>query len=359
MLYHLFYKVFRQDYSAFNIFRYITFRSIVAFLLAAVLSIIIGKFFIKFMQKRQFGQIIRDDGPESHFKKAGTPTMGGVFLLGSIFLAMIFTGNFLNAPTQATLFVTGSYFLLGFVDDYLKVWKKNTDGLSGKAKLLWQFLTAILVGFFIIENGVIDTKLYVPFFKGPVIDLQGFYVLFIAFVIVGSSNAVNLTDGLDGLAIGPIITSAASLGLLAYASGHREISQYLFIPYVEGVGELTVISAAIIGAGVGFLWYNSYPAQIFMGDVGSLSLGGALGTIAVISKNEILYIIIGGIFVIETLSVILQVGYFKLRKKRIFKMAPIHHHFELKGWPEPKVIVRFWIISIFLAIFSVATLKMR
>ncbi len=359
MLYHLFYKVFREDYSAFNIFRYITFRSIVGFLLATILSIIIGKYFIKFMQKRQFGQIIREDGPESHFKKAGTPTMGGIFLLGSILLTLLFTGNYLNLPTQATLFVTLSYFALGFLDDYLKVWKKNTDGVSGKAKLLWQFLTAFAVGYFLIENGVIDTKLYLPFFKGAVFDLQGFYILFIAIVIVGSSNAVNLTDGLDGLAIGPIITSAASLGILAYAAGHKEISQYLFIPYIEGVGELTVISAAIIGAGVGFLWYNSYPAQIFMGDVGSLSLGGALGTMAVISKNEILFIVIGGVFVIETLSVILQVASFKLRKKRIFKMAPIHHHFELKGWPEPKVIVRFWIISIFLAIFSIATLKMR
>lgn len=359
MLYHVFYKIFREDYSAFNIFRYITFRSIIAFLSAAIISIIIGKFFINFMQRRQFGQIIREDGPESHFKKAGTPTMGGLFLLGSIVVAMFFSGNFLNLPTQATIFVTLSYFLLGFVDDYLKVWKKNTDGISGKLKLFWQFITALLVGKFLIDQGVIDTYLYVPFFKGPVVDLQGFYIVFVAIVIVGSSNAVNLTDGLDGLAIGPIITSAASLGLLAYAAGHKEISQYLYIPYVEGVGELTVISAAIIGAGVGFLWYNSYPAQIFMGDVGSLSLGGALGTIAVISKNEILYIVIGGVFVIEALSVIIQVTSFKLRKKRIFKMAPIHHHFELMGWPEPKVIVRFWIISMLLAIFSIATLKMR
>lgn len=331
----------------------------ICFLLAAVLSIIIGKYFIKFMQKRQFGQVIREDGPESHFKKAGTPTMGGVFLLGCIFLSVVVSGNYLNAPTQATIFVTFSYFTLGFLDDYLKVWKKNTDGVSAKLKLLWQFVTAFLVGYYLIDQGIIDTKLYLPFHKGPFIDLQGFYIFFITIVIVGSSNAVNLTDGLDGLAIGPIITSAATLGLLAYAAGHKEISQYLYIPYIEGVGELTVISAAIIGAGVGFLWYNSYPAQIFMGDVGSLSLGGALGTMAVISKNEILYIVIGGVFVVEAISVIMQVGSFKLRKKRIFKMAPIHHHFELKGWPEPKVIVRFWIISIFLAIFSIATLKMR
>ena len=358
MLYHLLYPM-SQDIGVFNIFRYITFRSIAAFLLATIISILWGKYFIRFMEKKQFGQIIRDDGPESHLKKAGTPTMGGVFLLGTILATLLICGNFTSFPFVTTLAVGVSYFLLGFIDDYFKVLKKNTDGVSAKGKLLWQFITAGLACYFLIENNVIDTDIYFPFVKGSILTLGLLYVLFGSLVIVGSSNAVNLTDGLDGLAIGPIITSAASLAIISYAAGHKEMSAYLYIPYVEDVGELMVFCAAIMGAGVGFLWYNSYPAQIFMGDVGSLSLGGILGTIAVLSRSEFLFFIIGGIFVVEALSVILQVGSYKLRRKRIFKMAPIHHHFELKGWPEPKVIVRFWIISIFLAILAVATLKMR
>lgn len=358
MLYHFLYPL-SQDISAFNIFRYITFRTFVAFLIATIVSIVWGKYFINFMKRKQFGQVVRDDGPQSHLKKAGTPTMGGVMIIGTIVLSMVFCANFMSEPVLATLGVTLSYFLLGFLDDYLKVMRKNSDGVSGKGKLVWQFATALVAGYFLISRGVIDTSLYLPFVKGPVLDMGWYYLLFIALVVVGSSNAVNLTDGLDGLAIGPIITSAASLGIIAYAAGHKEIASYLFIPYVEDIGELMVISAAIIGAGVGFLWYNSYPAQIFMGDVGSLSLGGNLGIVAVLTKSEVLFVIIGGIFVIEAVSVILQVVSYKTRKKRIFKMAPIHHHFELKGWPEPKVIVRFWIISIFLAMFAIATLKMR
>jgi len=358
MLYHILYPL-SQSFSAFNLFKYITFRSVIAFLFAAFVSIIWGKYFIEFMQKKQFGQVVRDDGPQSHLKKAGTPTMGGVVIIGSIILAIGISGNFFSYPLLITLGVMMSYFLLGLIDDYLKVLKKNSDGVSAKGKLLWQFGTALLATYAMLSLNVIDTKVYLPFFKEAVIDIGWAYLVFGPFVIVGSSNAVNLTDGLDGLAIGPIMTSAASLGILTYVSGHTEMANYLFIPYVEGSGELTVLALAVIGAGVGFLWYNSYPAQIFMGDVGSLSLGGLLGTIAVISKNEFLFVLIGGIFVIEALSVILQVGSYKLRKKRIFKMAPIHHHFELKGWKEPKVIVRFWIISIFLALVSVATLKMR
>ncbi len=358
MLYHLLYP-FSQDIQAFNIFRYITFRSFLAFLVAAIVSVVWGAIFIRFMKRKQFGQIIRDDGPESHFKKAGTPTMGGVFIVGSIALATLISGNFNSIPVLAACFVTFSYFILGFLDDYFKVLKKNTDGISARGKLVWQFVTAIATVYALISTGSIDTMIYTPFLKDPLFDMGWFYLGFAPFVIVGASNAVNLTDGLDGLAIGPIITSAASLGVIAYAAGHKEISAYLFIPYIENVGELTVLAAAIVGAGVGFLWYNTYPAQIFMGDVGSLSLGGTLGTIAVVTKNEVLFVLIGGIFVIEALSVILQVFSYKTRKKRIFKMAPIHHHFELKGWPEPKVIVRFWIISIFLAILAVATLKMR
>jgi phospho-N-acetylmuramoyl-pentapeptide-transferase len=361
MLYHLLYPLSLSDpdFLAFNVFRYLTFRATIAFLIATALSVVWGKYFINFMKRKQFGQVIRDDGPKEHFKKAGTPTMGGVFILGTIAVALAVCGNFLSWPFLATLFVAVSYFVLGFIDDYLKIRKNNTAGISAKGKLAWQFLTAILVGYFLIHLKVIDTQLYLPFMKGSVIDLGILYPLFIAIVIVGSSNAVNLTDGLDGLAIGPIITSAATLAVLAYVAGHKEIAGYLFIPYVESAGELTVWAAAMVGAGVGFLWYNSYPAQIFMGDVGSLSLGGILGVVAVVTKNEFLFILIGGIFVVEACSVIVQVLSYKTRKKRVFKMAPIHHHFELSGWPEPKVIVRFWIISIFLAILALATLKIR
>jgi phospho-N-acetylmuramoyl-pentapeptide-transferase len=318
-----------------------------------------GKKFIAFMRRMQFGQVIRDDGPQSHLKKAGTPTMGGVVILGTVFISLFVTGNFESLPFLVVAGVALSYSLLGFSDDYLKVLKKNTDGVSAKGKLLWQTATAAIAGYVLVHYQVIDTNLYVPFIKGPVFDMGYYYIGFITLVIVGSSNAVNLTDGLDGLAIGPIITSGATLGLLAYIAGHKELSSYLFIPYIEGAGELSVLVAAVIGAGVGFLWFNSYPAQMFMGDVGSLPLGGIMGAIAVCTKNEILFILIGGIFVIEAISVILQVVSYKYRKKRIFKMAPIHHHFELKGWPETKVIVRFWILSLVMCILAIATIKTR
>lgn len=358
MFYHFLYPLSEQI-EFFNIFRYITFRTAAAFLISTILSILWGKSFIAYMQRKQFGQVIREDGPESHLKKAGTPTMGGVFIVGSIVGSLVLCGNFISKPVLISLGVFLSYFLLGYLDDYLKVLKKNTDGVSAKGKLAWQFITAIIASYLLIKYNVIDTKLYIPFYKGPLFDMGWLYIAFSSVVIVGASNAVNLTDGLDGLAIGPIITSAATWVIFTYVAGHKEIANYLFIPYIEGVGELAIFSSAIIGAGVGFLWYNSYPAQIFMGDVGSLSLGGLLGIIAVISKNEFLFVIIGGIFVLEALSVIIQVASYKLTKKRVFKMAPIHHHFELAGWPEPKVIVRFWIVSIFLAIVAVATLKIR
>jgi phospho-N-acetylmuramoyl-pentapeptide-transferase len=311
------------------------------------------------MKRMQFGQIIREDGPESHFKKKGTPTMGGVFMLGSIFVTTLLCGNFFSVPLQVTLGVTFSYFLLGFYDDYLKVLKKDTKGVSAKGKLAWQFVTAIIAMLIVVKLNIISTQLYLPFIKSPVMDLGYGYILFGSIVIVGFSNAVNLTDGLDGLAIGPIMISAATLGFLAYVTGHKEFSQYLYIPYIEGIGEITVLTSAIIGAGIGFLWYNSYPAQIFMGDVGSLSLGGTLGTIAVLAKSEFLFVVIGGIFVTEALSVIIQVVSFKTRGVRVFKMAPIHHHFEKLGWPETKVTVRFWIISVCLAILALSTLKTR
>lgn len=355
MLYHLLYP----HHHLFNIFKYITFRTGIAFLVAAVLSIIWGHYFIDFMKKKQFGQIIRNDGPESHFKKKGTPTMGGVFMLGTIFVTTLLCGNFFSMPLKITLGVTFSYFLLGFYDDYLKVLKKDTKGVSAKGKLVWQFGTALVAMYIMVSQNIINTDVYFPFFKAPIIDLGYWYILFGSIVIVGFSNAVNLTDGLDGLAIGPIMVSAATMGLLTYVTGHKEISQYLYIPYFEGMGEITVLTAAIIGAGIGFLWYNSYPAQIFMGDVGSLSLGGTLGTIAVLAKSEFLFVVIGGIFVIEALSVIIQVVSFKTRGVRVFKMAPIHHHFEKLGWPETKVTVRFWIISVCLAIMALSTLKTR
>jgi phospho-N-acetylmuramoyl-pentapeptide-transferase len=330
-----------------------------AFIIATLVSIFWGKHFIAYMKARQFGQIIRDEGPESHKKKKGTPTFGGVFILGSAMIACLICGNFVSFPFLIALFVTISYFFLGGLDDYLKILKKNTKGVNAKQKLVWQFATGLIAAYVMIRWNVTDSKLYLPFIKDSVMDIGWLYVPFAAFVIVGSSNALNLTDGLDGLAIGPTITSAATLGLLSYLAGHAELANYLYIPHIPDVGELLVLVSAVIGAGVGFLWYNAYPAEIFMGDVGSLSLGGCLGTMAVLTKNEFLFVLIGGIFVIEAVSVILQVASFKSRGKRIFKMAPIHHHFELSGWPETKVIVRFWIVSLVFAILALATLKLR
>lgn len=358
MLFHWLYPL-SQNHHFLNVFRYITVRSFIAFLIAIVVSVVWGKSFIALMKLRQFGQSIREDGPESHKKKKGTPTFGGVFIIGSALLACVICGNFTSLPFLLSLGVMMSYFFLGWLDDYLKVLKKNSKGVSARQKLAWQFFTAGLAGWIMVKWNVIDAQLYLPFLKDPVAVLGWGYVVFAALVIVGSSNAVNLTDGLDGLAIGPVIISSATLGLLAYFAGHVEISQYLLIPHVPDVGEVVVLVAALIGAGAGFLWYNAYPAEIFMGDVGSLALGGALGTIAVLTKNEFLFVIVGGVFVVEALSVILQVASYKTRKKRIFRMAPIHHHFELAGWPETKVIVRFWIVSLVLAILALASLKLR
>ncbi|MCY4644787.1 MAG: phospho-N-acetylmuramoyl-pentapeptide-transferase [Bacteriovoracales bacterium] len=358
MLYHILYPL-NAEISFFNIFRYITVRSFFAFALALLFSILLGKKFINFMQKHQFGQIVRDDGPQSHYKKRGTPTLGGILIFSALTFSLVLCGNWQAWPFSASCLIMFCFFVLGITDDLLKLRRKNSDGLSAKTKLFWQFLIAMATMFVLIRVGATDTMLYVPFHKGPLVDLGWPYLLFASIVIVGSSNAVNLTDGLDGLAIGPIISSAASLGIIAYLTGHFELAKYLYIPHFTNVGELVVLAAAVIGAGLGFLWYNSFPAEIFMGDVGSLSLGGFLGLMAVLTKSEILFIMIGGIFVIEALSVIIQVGSYKMRGKRIFKMAPIHHHFELKGWPEPKVIVRFWIISILLAIFAIGTLKIR
>ncbi len=358
MLFHILFPMM-EEMTIFNIFRYITFRSSVSFSLAFLISLLWGGPFIKYMKKKEFNQVIRNNGPESHFKKSGTPTMGGFFIVVPICIVMSICGNFFSLPLVAALCIFVAFSVLGLFDDYLKMLKKNTTGVSAKKKLFWQFSVALCVCYLLVENKIIDTRLYTPFFKEYLIDMGYFYIVFASIVIVGSSNAVNLTDGLDGLAIGPIVTSAATLSLLAYVSGHIEFSKYLHIPYIEGVGELSVLGTAIIGASVGFLWYNTYPAQVFMGDIGSLSLGGVLGMLAVLTKNELLFALIGGVLVLEALSVIAQVLSFKIFKKRIFKMAPIHHHFELLGWSEPKVIVRFWIISLFFALISIATLKMR
>ena len=330
----------------------------VALLTSLLISFLLSPWFIKKLKSKQIGQQVRNDGPESHFSKAGTPTMGGGLILFATLVPALLWMNISNPNLWFVFSVTLGYGLIGFYDDFMKVSKKNTKGLSGKGKLLGQFLIAGIacaVHFNLYSNG----NIYVPFLKNVSFDLGPWYVLFSTFVIVGSSNAVNLTDGLDGLAIGPVITTSACYSILSYAGGHIGISEYLQIPYVLDSGELTVFCMCLIGAGLGFLWYNSYPAQVFMGDVGSLPLGGAIGAIAVASKNEILLVIVGGIFVVEALSVMTQVASFKLTGKRVFKMAPIHHHYELKGWPEPKVIVRFWIISIILAIVGLMSLKLR
>jgi phospho-N-acetylmuramoyl-pentapeptide-transferase len=308
----------------------------------------------------QVGQYIRDDGPKSHLDKAGTPTMGGTLIILSLTAAILLWSDLTNYYVWIVLFVIIGYGAIGFIDDYLMQVKKQSKGLSVRNKLLLQGIVALIAGFLVYVTPDFSTQITIPFFKNIKPDLGWGYIIFAAFVIVGASNAVNLTDGLDGLAIGPVIIAAATYMIFAYVSGHVKIAGYLQLNYVPGAGELAIFCGAMAGAGLGFLWFNAYPAQIFMGDVGSLSLGAFLGTIAVITKQEILLVLVGGIFVIEALSVIFQVGFFKMTSgKRIFKMAPLHHHFELKGWPEPKVIVRFWIIAIALALLAMSTLKLR
>jgi phospho-N-acetylmuramoyl-pentapeptide-transferase len=358
MLYHFVYSLF-PDISGLGILRYITFRSFVALLLAFVMSYIFGRIVIAWLKQKQFGQVIRVEGPESHKKKGGTPTMGGLFLWLGAAASLLVCGNFLGAPVLAVLLIALGHAVLGWTDDWKKIKKQSSDGLSARGKLFWQFFLSISCISVLLYLGDIDGKLYIPFMKEPLLDLGWAYPLWASFVIVGTSNAVNLTDGLDGLAIGPIITSLVTLALLCYVGGHVEFSDYLLIPHVKNLSELSVVCAAFIGAGLGFLWFNAYPAQVFMGDLGSLSLGSLIGAMAVISKNEFLLLVFGVIFVVEALSVILQVASFKTRKKRIFKMAPIHHHFELQGWAEPKVIVRFWIIGLVSAIIALSTLKIR
>lgn len=351
----------QQFDPGFNVFSYLTLRSIFSTLTALLIAILVGPKMIRWLQRMQIGQTVRNDGPESHLSKSGTPTMGGVLILLAIIVSSILWADLSNKYVWVTLFVITSYGIVGFVDDYRKVIRKDSKGLIARWKYFWQSVIAIGVSFFLYSTAdtANETALVVPFFKEVLPQLGLMYILISYFAMVGTSNAVNLTDGLDGLAIVPTILVAGALAIFAYVSGHINFSNYLNIPYLPLSGELVVICTAIVGAGLGFLWFNTYPAMVFMGDVGSLALGGALGVLAVLVRQELVLVIMGGVFVMETVSVILQVGSFKLRGQRIFKMAPIHHHYELKGWPEPRVIVRFWIISLILVLIGLATLKLR
>lgn len=359
MLYHILYPL-HTEFIGFNVFRYITFRCICAAVTAFLVMLIFGPMFIRMMQKFQIGQVVRNDGPETHLSKQGVPTMGGMLILAAITMATLCWARLDIYLVWLLLFSLIFYGMIGAIDDYKKIKKKNSAGLSAKGKLILQVIGALIVGLVIFFHPDFDGHLAIPFLKDIYPDLGWFYVVFALVVIVGASNAVNLTDGLDGLAAGPTVVSAAVYLVFSYLAGHVVLAEYLQIPYVAGAGELAIFCAAMVGACLGFLWFNAYPAQMFMGDVGSLALGGSLGAVAIIIKQEILLAIVGGIFVMEALSVIMQVGYFKLTNgKRIFLMAPFHHHFEKKGWHEPKVVVRFWIVSIILGLFALATLKLR
>jgi len=359
MIYYFLYPL-HTYFSGFNLFRYITFRTIYATITAMLICFFLGPYVIRKLSHLQIGQYIQKDGPESHFSKAGTPTMGGILIIFSVLVSTLLWANLSNSYIWIILMVLMGYGAIGFLDDYMKVTKRQNLGLTARRKFFLQLFIAFLAGLLIYCNPTFDTRVTIPFMKFFSPDLGPAYVLFAMLVIVGTSNAVNLTDGLDGLAIGPVTIASVTYIIFAYVAGHVKIAEYLQIHYVAGCGETAIFLGSLAGAGLGFLWYNTFPAQIFMGDVGSLPLGAVLGVVAVITKQEILLVLVGGLFVMETLSVILQVGFFKMTNgKRIFKMAPIHHHFELKGWPEPKVIVRFWIIAMILAMLSLSSLKIR
>ncbi len=347
--------------AGFSVFQYITLRGILSAATALLISLLVGPWMIRRLDSLQIGQAVRDDGPQSHLAKSGTPTMGGALILVAIAAATLLWGDLGNRYVWAALLTTLAFGAVGWVDDYRKVVAKNSRGLPARWKYFWQSLIAVVTAAYLFSSASAqpETTLYVPFFKDVALSMGWLFIPFGYFVIVGSSNAVNLTDGLDGLAILPTVMVATGLGTIAYLTGHTDFASYLNIPYLAGSGELVIFCGAIAGAGLGFLWFNTYPAMVFMGDVGALALGAALGTVAIITRHEIVLFIMGGIFVLETLSVIIQVGSYKLRGKRVFRMAPIHHHFELKGWPEPRVIVRFWIITVMLVLFGLATLKLR
>lgn len=354
-------EILEQYYHAFGVFQYITLRTVLAALTALLIALLVGPVMIRWLAQYKVGQVVRDDGPKSHFSKAGTPTMGGALILVAIALTTLLWGDLTNMYVWIVLITTLGFGAIGWVDDYRKLIQKNPRGMPARWKYFWQSLLGLAAAFILYfkAHSPAETQLLLPFFKNIMIPLGLFYIFFTYFVIVGTSNAVNLTDGLDGLAIMPIVMVGGALGIFAYITGHIKFAEYLSVPYIPGVEEVAVFCGAMVGAGLGFLWFNAYPAQVFMGDVGALGLGAALGIIAVMVRQELVLFIMGGIFVVETMSVMLQVASFKLTGKRVFRMAPIHHHFELKGWPEPKVIVRFWIISVVLVLFGLATLKLR
>jgi len=351
----------QQFHTGFGVFQYLTLRGILGVLTALALSLWLGPWMIRTLQLRQIGQAVRNDGPQSHLSKKGTPTMGGALILTAITVSTLLWADLANRYVWTVLAVTLLFGAIGWVDDYRKVIEKNSRGLPSRWKYFWQsvFGLAAAVFLYMTAQNPVETTLIVPMLKDVALPLGVGFVVLTYFVIVGTSNAVNLTDGLDGLAILPTVMVAGALAIFCYLSGNFKFAEYLLIPYVPGAGELIVFCAALVGAGLGFLWFNTYPAQVFMGDVGALALGAALGTIAVIVRQEIVLFIMGGVFVMETLSVMIQVASFKLTGKRVFRMAPIHHHFELKGWPEPRVIVRFWIITVILVLVGLATLKLR
>jgi phospho-N-acetylmuramoyl-pentapeptide-transferase len=361
MLYYLLYPL-RDVFPLFNVFRYITFRVAAAIVTALLLSWLLGPWFIRTLRRLSVGQNIREVGPQAHQVKAGTPTMGGLLILFSTLVPTLLWGNLGNVYVWIVILVTAAFGAIGFLDDYLKVRRGRNLGLTARDKFLWQVIAGAGMGvalLFLPQDYRFNPDLTFPFIKHLVLHMGYFYIPFVVIVLVGASNAVNLTDGLDGLAIGATAVAAATYAVFTYVSGNRVIANYLQVSYVPGVGEVAVFCGALVGAGLGFLWYNSHPAEVFMGDVGSLSLGAAIGSVAVIAKQEILLVLVGGLFVLEALSVIIQVASFKLTKKRVFRMAPLHHHFELSGWAEPKVIVRFWILSILFALLSLSTLKLR
>lgn len=351
----------QQYISGFTVFQYLTLRGILGVMTSLGISLLMGPWFIRKLNEKQIGQSVRGDGPQSHLSKTGTPTMGGALLLFGIVSSVLLWSDLSNRFVWAVLFITVTYGLIGWIDDYRKVVEKNARGMPARWKYFWQSLAAVVLAVFLYQTAQApaETQLFVPFFKDISIELGLFYILVVYLVVVGASNAVNLTDGLDGLAIMPTVMVGSALGILAYLVGHVQFANYLNIPFIAGTGELVVFCGAMAGAGLGFLWFNTYPAQVFMGDVGALPLGAALGAIAVITRHEIVFFIMSGVFVMETVSVILQVASFKLTGRRIFRMAPLHHHFELKGWPEPRVIVRFWIITVMLVLIGLATLKLR
>lgn len=348
-----------SEWTVFNVFRYITFRSVWALVTALVISIVVGPYFIRWLRRLKFGQYIHED-VAAHSAKAGTPTMGGLLIIFSLSVSVLLWADLRNPYVWMTMFVFLGFGLVGFVDDYTKIKHHKNKGICGRTKLAGQIVVAAAAMVMLFNEPAFSTKLTIPFFKEVAPDLGWFYIPFAIIVMVGASNGVNLTDGLDGLAIGPTIVAGIVFSIFVYLTGNAQFSHYLLIPYTPGVGEVTVFCAALVGAGLGFLWYNAYPAQVFMGDVGSLSLGGVLGFLAVLCKQELILAVVGGLFVAETLSVILQVGYFKWSGgKRIFRMAPLHHHFELQGIPESKIIIRFWITSTLLGLVALSVLKLR